>query len=307
MSEELKKFTARWKTATKGLDGITSAEAEGMRHRCVNAAATCSTGYEQLSDDVLEAINSGIAGASIEDYAAYPAVRATLVSIKSLMADQLNEATAFTALRTKAAAALPDLETLSADIAKDLSKRKEKSKSKSDIEKLQGEVDELIADLKKIGKLPALKNRQLDPNLDYKSEVDAILKKSKAELESYRDETMLPQTLETKNLKRNVGEAVGNAKTAIAACDDAIAAAGAGDKAKALGAIKTARDAITEITTMVETYDKALTKYKDAVDASKDKATIEDLAEKITKAHAAADAKMRAAVAAVRGATWTSA
>lgn len=304
MSEELKKFRARHAAIENALGGASNDAAGVLRERIAGMASSAATGLDQLADDVLEAIEAGHTGTKLSDFLGHPAVKTTVAGVKKIQIDQLNAVNALEAMRGKASSAIPKLEALAADIDADLAKRKEKSKSKTDIEKLGATVDAQIKDLKNLIKTKTIKPYWADPGKEFDDGVNKILAKSKDALKAERDNTMLPRQLDTRILKSSTAKVLGLLKSCTAASDTAVEGAGEGNRDKAMGGLKSAKAELDALTEVVDSYDGITRKFAKDIAISKDKATIDKCMDQMAKAQKVAQAKVKAAVTAIKGATW---
>ena len=201
-----------------------------------------------------------------------------------------------------AVAALAAAEKLEAAIAKDLKSRKDKSKTKSDIESMHDEVKKAVKDLAAAAKVhdnltPASKSYVAQ----FPKKVQAILKTPPKEAQAALDATILPQLLQDRIMTGNRNKAKKYLGIIDSKCDEAMKAAQ--DNLKAAAApLKVAAAGLKELKAISDKYTKAMNdnRVKGQINDSKDKASILKTIDFIQKAFVAAERKFRGTSTTIR-------
>jgi hypothetical protein len=303
MSKELEKFEAEYKKKIKAkVKPIGSSEAQKLKKRISLATSGASTGEDYLTESMVPAFKAGITGTKLTDFMANKDFKDGYTAYKKAVEMLAEEMVAAIAMQKAASAVYDDAAKLDAAITKDLKKRKDKSNSKSDIEKLQKELRTVAADLK-----PAMEVYDKQPPFwkkyaaEFPKKVNAILKTPPAEALRQKDATELPQMLQDRNLKANTNKAAGLAKMINAKVSDAMKIAET-DLKKSVVPLKEAATALKGFKTLNDQYAKIVgnSKYKAMVDNSKDKASIMKSITAMQKAFDDCERKVRGTMATIK-------
>jgi transcription antitermination factor NusG len=305
MSEELKKFTARYKQVEAEL-GDCSEEAASRTLASIRACSTnANAGFDELAYSLSDAIDAGFSG-TISDFAKHSGVNNALKGIREFQAEQVRHVTRITSMKAVAERALPKLKTLQTDIAADLKDRDKKSKSRPGIEKLGDEVDERIKDISSVPKkFGLLKPVHMNPQAEFDSKIKALMQQSAKELKEKKETDNVPHQFEKKNITRTVKSTLSSYQAMVSACDESARAAAKGDKDEALKNLKSAKKEYETVKATAEEIGSAAKKFALDIANSKDRPTIDDAVDKITRMGAAGGRKLKETLDVLKSAKWT--
>lgn len=295
MSKELAKFQTDYKKIEPKLKDYNKKNVGDELKRKVMAAFQNAKfdGEDYLLESCATARDNGVTGNKVQDFMKDKAFADALKVFDKAVGMMKEEQVKLEKFCKGAEAVSGELSKLLTAIEKDLKSRKDKSKTKSDIESMR---DQVKADIVEMGK-SAKTFSELPPGqqtyvADFQKSVTRIVSAAPEKAAAKRDATMMPQMLEARNRTHGLGKAVKLYKEIDALCDSAIDKAGTDLKA-AQPDLKTAAGKLAELKKHAEQYDKALKVSKSQVDKSKDKDKIIGDVGKIAKAYEAAERKLR--------------
>jgi len=296
MSKELKKFESEFKKIKPKLKTLNASAASALKKRISILHGDASgQGEEVLKESLVAAYAAGVKGTNLTDFMKVKEFKEAYNIYKTAtnnLAVEVNKAVAMQKDATAAHAAAAKLE---AAIAKDLKSRKDKSKTKSDIESMHDEVKKAMKDFAEAAKVhdsltPAAKGYVAQ----FPKKVQAVLKTPPKEAQAALDATILPQLLQDRLLVGNRNKAKKYLGIINSKCDEAMKAAG--DNLKAAAApLKVALAGLKELKAINDKYVKATNdnRVKNQIKDSKDKASIEKSIDFILKAYVAGERKFR--------------
>jgi len=304
MADEIKKFEATYKKCRAKSKGCTIEVATTLVKRIKNCSSAAGTGFFQLSDEVATAQSKGVVGKNIEDYAKEKNVLDVLKGVKSYQAEQLNAWNDLEDLGIRAVASMSGLTKLADEITKDLKKRKKDSKSKPAIEKLQKEIEsnlkEITAITKKVKQIPPLHR---DPAKEYISKIKSIMSAKPAELAKTKYNTMAPRKMDTRVLKKYVGQCNKAFKAVKEDADLAVTAAKGGNPKAMTANLKACKIELQKILDIEKEYSMIKKTFQSDIKDSKDKKEIEDSIAHFVKIKLASEKLVRNAVTEIKNAS----
>lgn len=303
MSKEFQKFKAEYdkkikpKLATHG-----KKETKKKADRIGMAFSNMWEGEEVLKEGLVPAHEAGITGTNLSDYmknkefkSSYDAFKTSVEMFAKLMNDAIEhekEALAVVAIANK----------LDADITKDLKKRKDKSQSKTDIEKLQNDVKAALKDLADAAKLHSGQNKMRQEYTGkFAKKVQAILKTPPGEALAQKNKTEMPQLLMDRKLNSNRNKIAKGYKTIKEKTDEALKIAET-DLAAATAPLKLAAAELKSISGIAKSYEAALKnrEVKNALEQSKDKAKLLKIIKTMLDAYADAERRVRGVMTTIK-------
>jgi len=301
MAEEIKKFEAAYKKCRANTKGCTLDNATKLVKLVKNCQSAAGTGFWQLKDEVSTAQSKGITGKKIEDYAKEKNVLDVLKGIKMYQADQLNNWNQLEDLEIRAIASQACLQKLAGDIAKDLKKRDKKSKSKPDIEKLEKQI---AADLKEIkaisAKVKLIPPISRNPAKEYTDEIKKIMSAKPAELAKTKYNTMAPRKMDTRILKKYVGQCTKAFKAVKVNAGKALDEAKKGNKKEMTKYLNTCKSELQIVLDIEKEYSDIKKNFQADIDNSKDQKVIESSIANFVKIKVAAEKLIKNTVAEIR-------
>ncbi len=302
MSKELTKFKSEYDKKIKPkLKAYGKAEASKLSKRIGIANGAAWEGEDVLMESMVPAHSAGISG-GLSDFMKNKEFKEGYTLYKKSVEMLAQDLSAAEQMQKEAKEVLAAATKLDADITKDLKKRKDKSQSKSDIEKLQKEVKEAIKELADGANVydkqpPGVRGYPAN----FPKKVNTILKTPPDQAQSKKDSTELPQLMQDRNLKSNINKVKALIKTVNAKAEEAIEEA-AKDIKGASGPLKEAAAALKDLKVLNDQYTKAATdrRVKDAIENSKDKAAIKKTIDTIQKSFTAAERKVRGTMTTIK-------
>ena len=294
MSKEFDKFQSDYKKIAPKLTSYTKAAADKLFAKISSTyTTTILAGERHLAESTAVARGQGVVGDKIQDFmknkAFADALKAYDVSVGFVKEAQ----DAMNKFSLEAREVCNSLATLQKAIEKDLKSRKDSSATKTDIEKLKKQIEgdfqgcEYAAD--RAGKVPLV---QANYVANFQKNVDKILKAAPETQQEKLDDTMLPQLLVDRNIKKATTHSLSLTKKIAELCDSAIDQA-ATDVKLAAPLLKEAAGLLIEVKKTSETYAKALEHSKKQLEKSTEKDKIYKSVETIGKAYEASERRIR--------------
>jgi len=296
MSKELKKFESEFKKIKPKLKTLNASTASALKKRIAILHGDCSgQGEEVLKESLVAAYAAGVKGTNLTDFLKVKEFKEAYNIYKTATNNLAVEVNKAVEMQKEAVATLAAATKLEASIAKDLKSRKDKSKTKSDIESMHAEVKKAVKDFEAAAKAhdsltPAAKNYVAQ----FPKKVQAVLKTPPKEAQRALDATILPQLMQDRVLVGNRNKARKYLEIINSKCDEAMKAAEENLKAAA-APLKVAVAGLKELKAINDKYVKATKdkSVKDQIRNSKDKASIEKSIDFILKAYVAGERKFR--------------
>lgn len=296
MSKEYEKFKAEYDKKIKPkLKSHGKSEAGKLTERIRISFSNAWEGENVLKEGLVPAHEAGITGTKLADYMknkdfkdSYDAYKTSVEMFAKVLIEAETyekEALAVTALATK----------LDADITKDLKKRKDRSKSKTDIEALQKDVKAAITQFADAAKMHSKQNKmRKEYPVRFTKNVQDILKTPPDQARLQKDSTELPQLFVDRVLKGNTNKAALFYKTIKAKTDEALELAET-DLGAASGPVREAAVELKAFSNIAKEYAKAMKdrNVKSALDQSKDKAKVLKTVKAMQDAFADAERRVR--------------
>lgn len=303
MSKELAKFEAEFKKIKPKLKTLNEAAASAVKKRIAILHGDCSgQGEEVLKEAMVPAFAAGVKGTNLSDFLKVKEFKDAYGIFKTATNNLAVEVNKAAAMQKESAPLYAAATKLEASIAKDLKKRKDKSKTKSDIESLHKEVKKAVTDLAAAAK--AHDNlRPVDKTYvaAFSKHVQRVLKTPPKEAQAALDATILPQLLQDRKLVGNRNKARKYLDIINSKCDEAMKAAQEDLKAAAKP-LKVAAAGLKELKALNTLYTKATSdkRVSDQINNSKDKASILKSIDFINKAFVASERKFRGTSTTIR-------
>jgi len=295
MAKEWDKFQSDYKKLAPKIAEYSAANASVAKTRINTANTNCGEGKRNLADCMIAARKNGVTGDTLVDFMTDKGLADDYQALKAannMLADELLKMEAFS---KEAALVVADLTKLDAAVTKDLKGRKDKSKSKKDIEALQGKIAEDLKSVKDAaGKWAAVEPMKKNLPGKFPDTVAKILKQAPDAQENRHDAEMLPMLLVDRNLKSNVSKALTLAKK----ISDNIAEARDLAADDMVGAAKKIRGSSENFKKLAETnapYQKLKASSNQDIVISLDKDKIEKAINDIEKAYKLGETKVRGA------------
>ena len=296
MSKELKKFEGEFKKIKPKLKTHNKDTAARLKKLTYSIWLDCtSQGEEYLAESMVPAFKAGVKGTNLADFMKVKEFKEAYNTLKTAANNLAIEVNKAAAMQKEALGLLAATNKLDADITKDLKKRKDKSKSKTDIENMQKEVKAAATEFTAAGKahdnlLPGAKQY---PG-SFTKKVQKVLKTPPAKAQSMLDATVLPQLLQDRNLTSNRNKVKKALEIVNSKCDDAMKAAET-DLKSAGAPLKAAAAAFKALKEIHDQYVRAKNdnRVKKQINDSKDKASILKAIGFFEKAYVAAERKFR--------------
>lgn len=296
MSKELTKFASEYDKKIKpALKTHGKDEAGKLAKRIKLASSEAVEGEEFLQESLVPAHNAGISG-GLSDFMKNKDFKEGYTLYKKSVENFAQELLNAEKMEKEAADVLAIAKKLDADITKDLKKRSGKSQSKTDIERLQADVQGAIKELTVAANVHSKQSPAvLNYVANFPKKVNAILKTAPADAKAQKDSTELPQLMQDRNLKSSIGKVKALLKTINAKAADAMTAAETDLKAAAALALKDLKE-------LNDKYVKASgdRKVKAMIENSKDKAAIQKTIATIQQSYAAAERKVRGTMTTIK-------
>lgn len=301
MAKEWDKFQTDYEKLKPSITKYAFSEASAYSKRMGTAHANCSQGEQYLAESMVSARKNGVTGSGLSDFVKDNGFKEAL-GLLDKATSMLTEATrAFESFCLEAGTAAEAVGKLHAAIEKDLKGRKDSSATKQDIQALS---EQTVLDQKDLLKCSKYYGEKVNPAIlnyakNYQKTVAAIMKQAPEVQEKAKEATELPQLFVDRNIKKNFAHAVGSAQKISALCDSAMHKAQA-DLAAATPDLRAALDLLKELKAQNEEYVKAVAKFGDAINDSKDKDKTEKMIEGIAKAYETAERKLRGTMATIK-------
>jgi hypothetical protein len=245
MAVEIEKFRKTYTGLVKAMKECTFAVGDNSRKRIEVAAGQCGSGENFLLEAANHAVSDGVTQTDLGAMMKHPKVKEAITNLNTatnFLAKRIEEHQAFfgTCLEVKSG-----LEKLSADMAKDLKSRSDKSESKKDIQELKETVD------KDVKTVQSAYEKVMGVHPSYQAQVDDLAKIIKEKLSApikniqYSvDKLERHKFLNAKILNHNRGKVVTLFKVLKQHCDEVTA--------KAESDLPAARAAMTKAGTTYE-------------------------------------------------------
>jgi hypothetical protein len=300
MAKEWDKFQADYKKLAPKIKKYSTAEAAGYSKRVSLANANCTEGQNYIADCMVTARKNGVTGSGLNDFVKDKGFKDALGVFDKSVSNLQAAMRALSTFSDEAGAVAAEVGKLHAAIAKDLKSRKDNSASKKDIQALMDQTEDDQKDLIKASKTYDAK---MNPSLlnyagSFQKIVAAILKQAPAEQAAKKEAEEVPMLFVDRNIKKNRNVAIMRLKQISEHCDEAFKLAEASKDA--MPALKKGAAVLKELKDLNDSYNLAVTKYKDDLNNSKDKAKIVKMIADIGKSYAAGERTLRGMMATIK-------
>lgn len=297
MSKELTKFQARYKKLAPKVKVYTKKAGQGLGRKVSSAFQDATFhGEKIIAEAMANARDNGVTGNKYGDFIKDKGFQDAIKIFDKAVAEIDRPQKELKKFCAQAQQAADELAVLYKDIEKDLKKRKDKSESKAEIEKLKAQIEKdwgaVTTASKAHDDLPEAQQEYVG---NFQKTVEKIMKQAPAAQAAQRDSVALPQMLVDRNRKRGRNKSITLAKEIQALCEEAMQKAETGGLKDAQPALKKAAGQLKDLKKVKDEFDKALahTSKLNSFKKSKDKGKIEDDVATIGKAYQAAERQLR--------------
>lgn len=294
---KFEEFQKAFVKAAKAAPNIAESRADSMVINIGKTEDTISAGFDQLAEDLMNARKAGVSGKTLKDYLDDGAVKATVASLKKMLADNYNRACDALEARAALLKAVAEHEKLSKDVEDAMKPRKldvfksakEKEANLKKLKDLKKTVDDKLAEMNRV----VLKFRNIaaannyDPIKEFTRLSDKALKLSDGAIKGKADDQKATRDLDIRRLRTGLSGFAADLKKISTATGQAIAFANARDLQSGLKQLKVANDLADDMDKTTNGLLGSYKKFKDGMDAG-DKKEIKELLVKYQKAVAAA-------------------